>query len=178
MKFNKQLFNGTIFLPGAVLKISDFEESDQVEIHALKNTVIVMKHQMNAMELIQAMDSLNQLFLSLSCHLAKTCGTCSGCEGECPFGDFEYDKIELDDDLRKEAGIPTDAKLSLYVDEEDHTIIVCEAGYDHDLRDIPPYLLEMMAFSGICLGELEERLMVGDIIYGGSTRSRKECEDE
>ena len=55
MKFNKQLFNGTIFLPGAVLKISDFEESDQVEIHALKNTVIVMKHQMNAMELIQAM---------------------------------------------------------------------------------------------------------------------------
>ena len=33
-------------------------------------------------------------------------------------------------------------------------------------------------FSGICLGELEERLMVGDIIYGGSTRSRKECEDE
>ena len=34
MKFNKQLFNGTIFLPGAVLKISDFEESDQVEIHA------------------------------------------------------------------------------------------------------------------------------------------------
>lgn len=40
------------------------------------------------------------------------------------------------------------------------------------------YLLEMMAFSGICLGELEERLMVGDIIYGGSTRSRKECEDE
>ena len=104
--------------------------------------------------------------------------TCSGCEGECPFGDFEYDKIELDDDLRKEAGIPTDAKLSLYVDEEDHTITVCEAGYDHDLRDIPPYLLEMMAFSGICLGELEERLMVGDIIYGGSTRSRKECEDE
>ena len=46
------------------------------------------------------------------------------------------------------------------------------------MRDIPPYLLEMMAFSGICLGELEERLMVGDIIYGGSTRSRKECEDE
>ena len=64
------------------------------------------------------------------------------------------------------------------MDEEDHTITVCEAGYDHDLRDIPPYLLEMMAFSGICLGELEERLMVGDIIYGGSTHERKECEDE
>ena len=164
MKFNKQLSNGGLFLPSAALKISGFE--------------VIMKQQMTAMELIQALDSLNQLFINLSFHLAKTCGACSGCEGECPFGDFEYDKIELDDDLRKEAGIPTDAKLSLYVDEEDHTITVCEAGYDHDLRDIPPYLLEMMAFSGICLGELEERLMVGDIIYGGSTRSRKECEDE
>lgn len=178
MKFNKQLSNGGLFLPSAALKISGFEDSGQVEIHALKNTAVIMKQQMTAMELIQALDSLNQLFINLSFHLAKTCGACSGCEGECPFGDFEYDKIELDDDLRKEAGIPTDAKLSLYVDEEDHTITVCEAGYDHDLRDIPPYLLEMMAFSGICLGELEERLMVGDIIYGGSTRNRKECEDE
>ena len=162
MKFNKQLSNGGLFLPSAALKISGFEDSGQVEIHALKNTAVIMKQQMTAMELIQALDSLNQLFINLSFHLAKTCGACSGCEGECPFGDFEYDKIELDDDLRKEA----------------HTITVCEAGYDHDLRDIPPYLLEMMAFSGICLGELEERLMVGDIIYGGSTRSRKECEDE
>ena len=127
MKFNKQLSNGGLFLPSAALKISGFEDSGQVEIHALKNTAVIMKQQMTAMELIQALDSLNQLFINLSFHLAKTCGACSGCEGECPFGDFEYDKIELDDDLRKEAGIPTDAKLSLYVDEEDHTITVCEA---------------------------------------------------
>ena len=114
MKFNKQLSNGGLFLPSAALKISGFEDSGQVEIHALKNTAVIMKQQMTAMELIQALDSLNQLFINLSFHLAKTCGACSGCEGECPFGDFEYDKIELDDDLRKEAGIPTDAKLSLY----------------------------------------------------------------
>lgn len=86
MKFNKQLFNGTIFLPGAVLKISDFEESDQVEIHALKNTVIVMKHQMNAMELIQAMDSLNQLFLSLSCHWPKPAAPAAGVRANVPLG--------------------------------------------------------------------------------------------
>lgn len=93
MKFNKQLSNGGLFLPSAALKISGFEDSGQVEIHALKNTAVIMKQQMTAMELIQALDSLNQLFINLSFHLAKTCGACSGCEGECPFGDFEYDKI-------------------------------------------------------------------------------------
>lgn len=38
MKFNKQLSNGGLFLPSAALKISGFEDSGQVEIHALKNT--------------------------------------------------------------------------------------------------------------------------------------------
>lgn len=37
MKFNKQLSNGGLFLPSAALKISGFEDSGQVEIHALKN---------------------------------------------------------------------------------------------------------------------------------------------
>ena len=39
---------------------------------------------------------------------------------------------------------------------------IAEAGYDHDLRDVPPYLLEMLGEAGICLGELEEQLMVGE----------------
>lgn len=63
MKFNKQLSNGGLFLPSAALKISGFEDSGQVEIHALKNTAVIMKQQMTAMELIQALDSLNQLFI-------------------------------------------------------------------------------------------------------------------
>ena len=41
------------------------------------------------------------------------------------------------------------------------TVTIAEAGYDHDLRDVPPYLLEMLGEAGICLGELEEQLMVG-----------------
>lgn len=79
--------------------------------------------------------------------------------------------------------MPLTAQLYAYDDWGD----LEEYGNDLDGRELRDYqsciheaLLEnqMMAFSGICLGELEERLMVGDIIYGGSTRSRKECEDE
>lgn len=35
-----------------------------------------------------------------------------------------------------------------------------------DLRDVPEYLLKMLENIGICMGELEERLMVGDTVYG------------
>ena len=86
MKFNKQLSNGGLFLPSAALKISGFEDSGQVEIHALKNTAVIMKQQMTAMELIQALDSLNQLFINLSFHLAKTCAPAAGVRANVPLG--------------------------------------------------------------------------------------------
>ena len=72
----------------------------------------------------------------------------------------------MSDYLREEAGIPENAKLCAYVDEDENTVTIAEAGYDHDLRDVPPYLLEMLAASGICIGELEERLMLEDTVYG------------
>ena len=52
--------------------------------------------------------------------------------------------LELPDYLREEAGIPAGAKLCVYVDDEEKTVTIAEAGYDHDLRDVPPYLLEML----------------------------------
>ena len=68
--------------------------------------------------------------------------------------------------LREEAGIPAGVKLCAYADEEENSITICEAGYDNDLRDVPEYLLKMLENIGICMGELEERLMVGDTVYG------------
>lgn len=86
MKFNKQLSNGGLFLPSAALKISGFEDSGQVEIHALKNTAVIMKQQMTAMELIQALDSLNQLFINLSFHWPKPAAPAAGVRANVPLG--------------------------------------------------------------------------------------------
>ena len=69
----------------------------------------------------------------------------------------------------KNSIIMNKAKLCVYVDDEEKTVTIAEAGYDHDLRDVPPYLLEMVGEAGICLGELEEQLMVGNLIYGERT---------
>ena len=151
MKFNKQINNGTLLIPGGAFKISGFEGGEKVEIHTLDSAVVVLKKQMTTMELIQAMDALHRLATELTVHLARVCGTCDDCEDGCPFDDLEDGMLELPDYLREEAGIPAGA------------------GYDHDLRDVPPYLLEMLGEAGICLGELEEQLMVGNLIYGERT---------
>lgn len=169
MKFNKQINNGTLLIPGGAFKISGFEGGEKVEIHTLDSAVVVLKKQMTTMELIQAMDALHRLATELTVHLARVCGTCDDCEDGCPFDDLEDGMLELPDYLREEAGIPAGAKLCVYVDDEEKTVTIAEAGYDHDLRDVPPYLLEMLGEAGICLGELGEQLMVGNLIYGERT---------
>lgn len=166
IKFQKNITGGPVTIPAAALKLCGLEAGGKAELHALEGAAVLMKAPMNAMELIRALDSLHQLTVALTVHLAKVCGSCDGCGGECPFGDFSYEEITLPDNLREEAGIPAGVKLCAYADDEENTITICEAGYDHDLRDVPEYLLEMLESAGICMGELEERLMVGDTVYG------------
>ncbi len=166
MKFVKEVTGEKLAIPAAAIKLCGFEKGDKTDLHALPGTAIVLKQKMTAMEVIQVMDALHQLTVDLSVHLARACGPCDGCEDGCPFDDLEEDSIGLPDYLREDAGIPAGAKLCAYVDEEENTVTIAEAGYDHDLRDVPPYLVEMLGTAGICLGELEERLIVGDTVYG------------
>ena len=157
MKFNKQMSNNTLSIPSGVFKISGFEADEKAEIHALDSAVVILKKRMTATELIQAMDALHQLATELTVHLAMVCGTCDDCEDG---------MLELPDYLRREACIPAGAKLCAYADDEEQTVTIGVAEYDHDLRDVPPYLLDMLAEAGICLGELEEHLMTEKILYG------------
>ena len=142
MKFVKEVTGEKMAIPAAALKLCGFENGDKAELHALPSAAIILKQKMTAMEVIQAMDALHQLTVDLSVHLARASGPCDGCDGDCPFDGLDGQEIALPDYLRD------------------------EAGYDHDLRDVPPYLLEMLAASGICIGELEERLMLEDTVYG------------
>ena len=119
------------------MKLSGFESSGKVELHASEDTLVVLKQRMTAMELLRAARSLQKLATDLHVHLARVCGHCDGCDGECPFGGG--DEVELPDS---------------------------EADYDYDLRDVPEEVLEMFRDAEICVGELEERLILGDVVYG------------
>lgn len=166
MKFVKEYAGANLTIPSATLKVSHFEK-EAVELHALEDAVVILKGRMTAIELVHVMESLNQLSSDLAVELARVCGRCDGCGGDgCPFEDDGEAEITLPDYLKDEAGIPRDAKLCASVDEEDGSVTIMEAGYDHDLRDVPPRLLAVFQASGVCLGELEERLITEEIVYG------------
>lgn len=116
MKFNKQINNGTLLIPGGAFKISGFEGGEKVEIHTLDSAVVVLKKQMTTMELIQAMDALHRLATELTVHLARVCGTCDDCEDGCPFDDLEDGMLELPDYLRKKpASLPGPSSVSMWM---------------------------------------------------------------
>ena len=167
MKFLKEPTDKGLHIPRAALNLCGFEAGEKVELHTAENALVALKGRMTAMELLRAAQSLQQMAVELHTHLAKVCGPCDGCEGECPFETRDEDEIGLPEYLREEAGIPADAKLCAWVDDEEHTVTISEADYDHDLRDVPEEVLEMSRATGICVGELEERLIVGDTVYGG-----------
>ena len=168
MKFHKNITRGPVTLPTAAVKLCGLEAGGKAELHALEGAAVLMKASMNAMELIHALDSLHQLTVDLAVHLIKVCGPCDGCsDGICPFKGFLDNPITLPDDLREEAGIPREAKLCSYVDEEENAVIITAAEYDHDLTDVPAMILEMFTAANVCIGELDDLITDGDIVYGG-----------
>ena len=127
MKFVKEVTGEKMAIPAAALKLCGFENGDKAELHALPSAAIILKQKMTAMEVIQAMDALHQLTVDLSVHLARASGPCDGCDGDCPFDGLDGQEIALPDYLRDEAGIPENAKLCAYVDEEENTVTITEA---------------------------------------------------
>ena len=171
MKFNKMITPKGLLLPVTATRLAGWAPGDKVEYRIQKDSIVVTKGRMTAMELLSAASALQELAVELHTHLARVCGQCDGCGGDsegsgCPLVDLDDEGITLPDYLRREAGIPEDAKLCAEVDEEKNAVTISAAGHDHDLRDVPPETLEMFVAANVCLGRLEERLIAGDAVYG------------
>ena len=59
------------------------------------------------------------------------------------------------------------AENVLHVNEEENSVTIAEAGHEYDLRDVPPEVVDMFLDTGLCLGELDELLIKGDVVYEG-----------
>lgn len=164
MKKIKESLDKNINLP--VEEMGDLETMDceEIEITALEGVVVAMKASMNVMELIKVAEGLKNLSEELIVHLSEVCGRCDDCS-YCERYE-EYDEIIVPDYLLEEAGIPRDAKLCACTEEDSGEIIVMQADYDYDISDIPQFVIDIFEKSGICIRELEERLMMEDIVYG------------
>lgn len=92
---------------------------------------------------------------------AQWVADCSLCQGL-----LEGSEITVPDYLLEEAGIPKDAKLEAYADEDSGEIVVVEADVQQDISDVPPEIVAILATAGVCLAELDELIMLGEIVYG------------
>jgi len=119
-----------------------------------------------AAELMETVDAFTTAATILINHLIQSCESCDDCNDEdgCPYDEPDY--INLPDYLREEAGIPLDEKLCAQVDPDSHSITVQSAGYCHDLQDVPEDLLVILKHHGVCMGDLEEKLMTNAVVYG------------
>ncbi len=172
MRFEKHDLTEGCKLPVAALKLSGFGAHEAAEYHTLTNAVVVLKKRMNALELIRAVWSLQQLAAELCTHLAMLCCPCEGCEdccddeGRCPYDAMDFAvNFEIPDELLEKAGIPEGAPLHVeLLDDGEITISV-----NHDspgLWDVPAPMMQGFLAAGVCPSALEDVLEAGEVIYG------------
>lgn len=158
--------NNGIFLSAATLEAGGLDRSIPIEVHALKNAVLLLSGKMTALEVIQTVAALDEMAVDLLEVVANACGTCDGCENGCPFEDGKPVEEDLDipDYLLEAAELPEDAVLTAVADPETHEIIV--TAVEEDISDVPPEQLELLSSCGVCLGELNDKIVRREIIYG------------
>lgn len=165
MKIIKEKSNCNIIIPLEILEASGLVDSENLELKTVDNGFLIMKGTMNAMELIKLAEGLKKLSEDLITHLAGICGRCNDCS-YCQ-EDHDFDEIIVPDYLLEEAGIPMDAKLSAYTEEDSGEIIVIESDHNYDLLDVPQFVIDIFEISGVCIRELEENLIMENMVYGG-----------
>ena len=168
----EKTINPLTVIPDEIVATCEFDVKSGLALAIAPGVLVLHNKKMTAMNLVNAITTFSELGADLTAKLAKACGFCDNCgdigkstpaswAAECDLCaellDTKYD-IRVPDYLREEAGINSKAKLSAETDEESGEIILSEAGYDYDISDVPPELLEVFRLSGVCLGELDEAL--------------------
>lgn len=164
MKFEKKANVKGTFIPRSALKLCDFKKNEALDLHTQSGAAVLIRSSMTAAEIVETVDALTGIATELINHLIRACGPCENCcEDGCP---CEDGYIEAPGDILEKAGLSPNAKLFAEIHPEDNSFTVRKADYRHDLRDVPEGLLVILRECGICLGELEEKLMTEAIIYG------------
>ncbi len=135
---------------------------EDIVLTATDHLIVLAKGKMSAMDMVKTIESLTDLTHLYLEVLAKNCGVCEKC-GHCE--DLEDEDIKLPEYLLEIAGVPTDAKLCAYVEEDSGIVRVEEADYESDITDVPKDLRNLLQNYGICMGELDALLVKGELLH-------------
>jgi hypothetical protein len=179
-----------------MLEGTSLADAEMLDVVIGENVCVILDGKMTVLELTKVVDTLSMLASDLTVILAKACGFCDNCGDShpCKNSDNKNDcgtischntpeswvaqcelcqslldgsgDVRVPDYVLEEAGIPTDAKLEAYADEDSGEITVVEADIQEDITDVPPGIVAILASSGICLAKLDELIMLEEIVYG------------
>lgn len=125
--------------------------------------MVILPRNMTAMQVVQSIAMLDSLMENLLGSLANSCDECQGCRDGCPFEDDPEPDVILSAEAKELLGIPEDHKYNATI--TDGKVQASDAGYEHDITDVPLFLRDMLADAGICLGSLDEMLMENEVIW-------------
>jgi len=135
----------------------------------LDQAAVVISGRMTAMELIRVTEALQGLASDLLFSLGEACESCDNCQADEPCKLMKgpiCPEISLPEYALVGAGFDTDCKLVCAAEQGSGEIRVTKAGYRFDLTDLRPDLVEMFRECGVCMTDLEEKLIREEVIYG------------
>lgn len=175
-KFTNWTNEGGFRIPPAALTMAKISQGEKLDFHVADDVIVTLKHKMNALEMIHAIDALSELSDKLLNELVDCCGSCDDClnddededEGDicCPYGTECAETSFLPPKLLHAAGIPEKALIMAEVDKAAHQVILSEFHSHADLSDVPEYILDTLKDLDVRLCLLESHLRKGDIIHG------------
>ena len=151
MKTILEEYPNEVHISTAELERANLTEWERLELHLLDQAAVVIPGQMTVMELLRVTEALQNLAADLLAALCATCEQCDNCEMAEPCDQMKgevYPEVEVPDYL-------------------------VEADYHFDLTDIPAPLLDTLRECGVCMSDLEDKLVQEDVVYG--TLVKIEC---
>ena len=160
---NKNNIVNINIVPAGPLSRCTLQSNGDLAYLSQRHTMVVLPRSMTAMQVVQSIDTLNSLIENLLESLADSCDECQGCRDGCPCEDDPEPDVILSAEAKELLGIPEDHKYNTTI--TDGKVQVSDAGYEHDITDVPIYLRDMLAEAGICLGSLDEVLMENEVVW-------------
>lgn len=147
-------------LPGKAMEVCGFDPQTLLCFHAQEDVLVVFPEEMTALQAARVIDALTCRAAELLKVLGHACGPCEGCTDGCPYEDTDRPDVELSEAVRAEMGVPEGHKL--HVEVCNGVAHVSDAGYRRDITDVPPAVRRMLEGLGVCVGSLDELVILDD----------------
>ena len=158
-----------IHISAAELENANLSEWERLELHLLDQAAVVIPGHMTVMDLIHVADTLQGLASDLLSAIGEACESCDNCQMEEPcqlMTEPIQPEINVPGYALADAGLDEHCKLACSAERGSGEIRVTQADYRYDLTDLRPDLLDMFRECGICMRDLEDKLMQESVVYG------------